>query len=398
MPLDPKGLLLKSAAVSGVDQAIKYVHTIEPNSPANKPGGASDQYIREVYRLYAESGINPELTVAQWAVETGAGTDDLWLERLNPAGLGVTDDRDFGYTWATPAKAARGHVVHLTGYVDGYNRGVRKYLADDPRYLLLLGTDYAGTARTVADLEGTWATDKEYAEKIAWRVEGIRNADDTRPDPPAGDIVFGKCPRPAWVDRQIPDRNNWAWNDLGPRGLRGITYHRMLGTLWGTDGWFRGGGGGSGLTDFGVDNNTGEMLLWNDYLGRPGKGISPNRAGWASGPWENPPGDGRALVAKYGVNAINRDLVSIEIAGNYDSPIKPPAYREIVRLSAYLADQAKIPYTDYPYNPHTGLVFTYTHNEFQNHKACPGHVVLGQVDTIIRETAAYMKIFQTGQK
>lgn len=171
MTLDPNKLLVKSQSLTTQEQARHYVRTIEPGSPTN----LADPYIQEVFRLYPEAGYSPEVVIAQWAVETGAGTSEYWQERLNPAGIGVTDGGDFGYEWKTPAAAAQGQVVHLSGYVDGYNRGLRKYLSQDPRYLLLLGTDYAQSVKSVADLTGKWATDPEYGDKIAWRIEGMRN-------------------------------------------------------------------------------------------------------------------------------------------------------------------------------------------------------------------------------
>jgi hypothetical protein len=214
--------------------------------------------------------------------------------------------------------------------------------------------------------------------------------------PPAGTVKFGLVPKPIWIDRQIPDANNWAWDNLGQRMVKGVVYHRQVGTNWGTDGWFRGGGGGAGLTDFGIDRNSGETLEWNSYLGLGRRGISPNRSGWASGPWENPPGDGRAFVSTYGTNAINRDLVSLEIDGWYDTPISKAGFDKIVHMSAYLADQKSIRWDGYPLNPHTGLTFTYTHNEFQGHKPCPGGVVLGQVGDIIAATKKMMQKYQQG--
>lgn len=209
-------------------------------------------------------------------------------------------------------------------------------------------------------------------------------------------VQFGNVPRPQWQERLIPDAQNRAWEAIGPRTVRGVVYHRMVGTLWGTDSWFRmiPGGGTAGLTDFGIDHNTGETLRWNDHTGKAHPGISANRSGWASGPWENPPGDGRAFVAKHGVAAINRDLVSIEIAGQYDSPLAPAAVERIAQLSAWLADQARVPWTAYPLNPATGLTFTYTHSEFQGHKPCPGAVVLGKLDEITARTKAILKAAQ----
>jgi hypothetical protein len=230
----------------------------------------------------------------------------------------------------------------------------------------------------------------------------------TTPQPPTGPtepspgqpggttLTFGRVPKPVWTDRQIPDANNWAWDNLGQRKALGVTYHRQVGWNWGTDGWFRGGGGGAGLTDFGIDCKTGETLEWNSYLGKGRPGISPNRAGHASGPWENPPGDGRAFVAKYGVNAINRDLVSLEIDGMYDTPIQAAGLKQIIHMTAYLADQQKIRWDTFPLNPNTGLVFTYEHGEFQAHKPCAGGVVRGHIPNIISGAADTMKRYQTG--
>jgi hypothetical protein len=219
---------------------------------------------------------------------------------------------------------------------------------------------------------------------------------DPPPGGPTGQVVFGRVAKPAWNDRQIPDANNWAWDNLGQRRVRGVTYHRQQGTNWGTDGWFRGGGGGAGLTDFGIDAFTGETLQWNDYAGRGRQGISPNRAGHASGPWQNPPGDGRAFVNAFGINAINRDLVSFEIDRYYEDPVKEAGVAAIVQLTAWLADQQKIRWDSFPLNPHTGLVFTYEHGEFQAEKPCCGVVVRNQIATYISRARDVLKSAQTG--
>jgi hypothetical protein len=394
MALDPRLILIKSVPLSSLRQAEQYV--------GDHNEGRNYRYVREVYRLAPTAGYNPEVMVAQWNLETDGGRSVHWRERNNPGAIGVTDSFDHKYVWDSPERAAQGHLVHLVGYVDGYRREVRKFLDYDPRYMLLLKTDWAATVVTVEDLTGKWATDPRYGEKIAERLSRLRatvvpvSPPPVVPPPPpsSGKIVFGRVPKPSWVDRQIPDRNNWAWDRLGQRLLRGVVYHRQVGTNWGTDGWFRGGGGGSGLTDFGIDHNTGEILQWNDYMGRGRPGISPNRAGWASGPWENPPGDGRAYVAKYGVSAINRDLVSLEIAGMYETPISDRGYQSVVNLSSFLADQAQVPWTNYPIVPSTGLPFTYTQSEFQNHKPCPGKVVLSLIPQIIQDTKNLLKKYQ----
>lgn len=179
MSLDPKSIALKNVSLATVDQAVRYVLTVEPS---NKPGGISEKFVREAYRLEKLSGISAEVQVSQWAVETGAGTSPAWVNKLNPAGIGITDGGDKGYSWPTPEKAAQAQAVHLCAYVDGYNRNLRSYLDQDPRYLLVLETDYAQSVKNVSDLTGKWATDPQYGDKIAFRLEGIRKT-TTGPGP-----------------------------------------------------------------------------------------------------------------------------------------------------------------------------------------------------------------------
>jgi|GEM_PF-1898336 len=209
-------------------------------------------------------------------------------------------------------------------------------------------------------------------------------------------MAFGNVPQPKWTERLIPDRNNSAWNNLGQRTVRGVVYHRMLGTLWGTDGWFRGGGGGSALTDFGIDHRTAETLRWNPHDGTAAAGVSPNRAPWASGPWESPPGDGVAFVSRYGINAINRDLVSIEISGNYGDALSDAATEQLALLTAWLADRAGVAWDTYPVNASTGMTFVFWHNEFTAQKPCPGDVVMAATPAVIDRTKAILRQYQAG--
>lgn len=154
--------------MTAVEQAVQYAR-----HQASQPD-KNERYVREVYRLYPESELSPELVVAQWDLETGKGSSQEWLTRNNPAGIGVTDGGDLGYSWPTPEDAAQAQVVHLSAYVDGYKRDLRRYLDDDPRYLLVLKSDWGQSVKTVADLTGKWATDPQYGQKIAGRLEQLR--------------------------------------------------------------------------------------------------------------------------------------------------------------------------------------------------------------------------------
>jgi hypothetical protein len=210
-------------------------------------------------------------------------------------------------------------------------------------------------------------------------------------------ITFGRVPPPPVAVRDIlapgVRANGDGWNAMNrDRRNFGVVYHRTVGrSIKGTGDWFH--NPGTGLTHYGVGAPTpdagpdGAVYQWVDPRSR----VSP----WASGPWENPPGDGRALVAKYGVEAINGDLIAIEISGLYDDPISAKTIGAVAAISAYWADQARVPYHQYPTNPGTGLVFTYWHSEFQAHKPCPGDVVRGNTDDIIQETKAILRRYQT---
>src|SRR5690349_18322664 len=82
----------------------------------------------------------------------------------------------------------------------------------------------------------------------AWRGLGPGSPP---PPVPHGAVTYGRVPVPPGLkNRIIPDAQTHAWDNLGQRVLRGIVYHRMLGTLDGTDQYFR--SGAAGLTDWGI--------------------------------------------------------------------------------------------------------------------------------------------------
>lgn len=201
------------------------------------------------------------------------------------------------------------------------------------------------------------------------------------------DLVFGNVKHPEYTRHIIW---NSAWDDLGPRHNYGVVYHRMLGSLMGTDQYFA--GGAAALTGYGTGHpgdHDGEIIMWCDPL--------TDRAPWASGPVIAPWGDGPAFVNAYGENAVNNDLIAIEISGNYDDPISQTTIETVAALTAYWADQARIPWNQYPIHPVTGLTYTYWHQEFTGpqEKICPGSVVMANTQAIIDRTQAILKAAQT---
>ena len=127
-------------------------------------------YIAEVYRLAPLVGLDPAVAVAQSALETGWWQSPAWGQHLNPAGIGITSPDDTSATWANGADAARAQIVHLYLYAAGPippDHPLAPYIALDPRYDAALSAGRAGSARAIADLAGSWATDPQYAQSIA---------------------------------------------------------------------------------------------------------------------------------------------------------------------------------------------------------------------------------------
>lgn len=209
-------------------------------------------------------------------------------------------------------------------------------------------------------------------------------------------IVFGKVPRPPIQQRILSNQEavqGYGWDNLGKRNPKFIVLHRMVGTLWGTDGYFRDPNVPS-LTDFGlgiesVDGaaNAGKILQWNDYTGY--------RSGWASGPVNGAYGDGLAIVNKYGINAVNRDGISIETSGT-DQPLDDKSWWSLVHLCAYLIDEMKVPYTSLPKNPHTDINVLIWHNEFTNGtgKQCPFTWMRNNTNRLYLDIIEFLKPYQ----
>jgi hypothetical protein len=190
----------------------------------------------------------------------------------------------------------------------------------------------------------------------------------------------------------------------------GVCQHSMVGTLWGTDDYFRRGQDSSGLTDYGIGGSTdgaqwdGVIFRWNDPLGRAATAdvdgtrsrVSANRAGWANGGSDGLEGDGPLFVRTLGVGAINRDLVSIERSdgGNTNTPISAKQFESICALTAYWFDQAQVPYDAFPLNPRFGIVTHLLHLEFAT-KNCPFPPVTSRIDEIQARVRQILKTAQT---
>jgi hypothetical protein len=127
-------------------------------------------YLMEVYRLAPLVGIDPAIVVAQSAHETGWWQSPAWTDHLNPAGIGITGSDVTSPSWESGEAAARAHLVHLFLYAAGPippGHPLEPYISLDPRYDAALAAGRAKSATSLADLTGFWATDPDYAGRVA---------------------------------------------------------------------------------------------------------------------------------------------------------------------------------------------------------------------------------------
>ncbi len=188
---------------------------------------------------------------------------------------------------------------------------------------------------------------------------------------------------------------------LGPRTLRGIVFHRALSGDGGAQGvadWLKR-SDVQGLTDLVIDHRSGAWIRINEITG-----TNRDMAGWANGPYQSgvASDDARAFVAKfggtYGASVINTDLESVEVSGNYDTPISEACKAGLVQWTAARAQQLGCTSDSFPVSSKTGLTVIYAHREFcgEIYKSCSGTVVwdfingemINRVKTLLRAAEA----------
>jgi len=358
-----------------------------------------DKFINTVWDRSKKMGIRPEIPYGQWCDETDVGKSEYWVKNRNPGGLRITYPGEPSKTWASGHEAALGMLHRLSLYIYGKEHAaIKDGRPHDPLADEVGKAGYLGIVDVLNDLSGRWAQNPAYGQQIKDHLNAAFPKGDDKGGAVADPVLtFGKVPHPAYQNRQIWKTEGVGMNNLGKRTVKGVSWHRILGSLWGTDGFFRDPSVGA-LTDYGVGvtaqdgaAHDGEILRWNDPLGY--------QSGWASGTYseQHAYGDGAAFVNKYGVNAINRDRASIEISGFQTTALSPKAKEAIAGITAYWADQARIPWQVFPTVPEDGFSFVVWHEEFGpdlGQKKCPFQVVKDATPELIEMTAQIMKKYQ----
>jgi hypothetical protein len=371
---------------------------------------AVNAYIDEVYRLCGPDDMpDAGIVIAQSVHET---TDQgrpwfsyWWRQRLNPAGIGITGDtnqNNASHTFGSGAEAAQAQVAHLLLYATGNIDRGGLVPAADPRYdAYVEAFGHTAQATRIGDLgSGRWAADPNYAAGIVDKGNAVfPDAPDAKL--PKGTVIFGRVPLPPMEIRDIPSRDNTAWDDLGQRTVRAICWHRSLGSHQGNDQFFRQQANAQqtrqgALTDYGIgvaaqDGNAlaGVIYRWNDPKGR--------RSPWANGPVSGAYGDGAKFVDRYGINTVNRDCTSVEVSGFQTTPLDEKSRQALCALTAYWADQYGVSWETFPLIPSEGnRSFVIWHQEFTigTGKECPFQVVIDETNALIERTRAILKQHQ----
>jgi hypothetical protein len=150
-------------------------------------------YLRTLWTLCGQLGLDALVLAAQWDLETDTGRSEWWVERRNPAGIGVTGDpaqNEASQSWPDGEAAAYGHVAHMVAYVWGPGWKIvwpaewPSPLEADRRFHAPIDAGYH--AERLSDLNGTWAIDPQnnYDGKLAARanriVDAVRRARSAR--------------------------------------------------------------------------------------------------------------------------------------------------------------------------------------------------------------------------
>lgn len=388
------------------------------------------QYVETVYAKAGAFGLDPAVVVAQWLEETDDANSPRWLNDRNPAGIGIpTAGTAQPFPIADGAAAAMLHLACLAMLAGTTGSGVQ-LSKDAAAWVTTVWSKHcaeAGVVRTIAQLcrrytassgfaAATWAWDPNYAQAVCDRGNAafgaslpdaggvppvVTPAPAPAPEPapaPALNMAKGLIPFPAFTDSLVLDSETDAYDLLGQRSVCAFVFHRMLGTLNGTDAYFH--NHAPGLTDFGQDSESGAVLRWNDPDGSGYPGVSPNRTPWASGPYNangDAYGDGVKLAERFGINGVNRNALSWEISGSYTDPWSDAAIAVCAQALAANAHDYGIAWHDFPYIPAEDRNFTVFHQEIcgPKEKICPGPVVMGAIDAVIAAAKAIMQRAQT---
>jgi hypothetical protein len=130
-------------------------------------------YARHIISLYQQEchfeGVRVSVAFCQMCLETGflSFPGMVSIEQNNFCGYGVTSNSVIGEKFPSVRTGVRVHVQHLKAYGTAESTN-RRCIDSRRRYVSL------GSAQTVNDLTGRWATDPDYGEKLCSLIARLR--------------------------------------------------------------------------------------------------------------------------------------------------------------------------------------------------------------------------------
>ncbi len=140
------------------DELVSFFISSNPDADVNKVIRLAKLYVSEA----DEEGVNSDAAFVQMCLETGfLRFGGLVTEDMNNfCGLGAINESQRGLVFETEQLGVRAHIQHLHAY--GCTSVLKNDLVD-PRYKYVIPR---GKAPTIFELAGTWASDKQYGNKL----------------------------------------------------------------------------------------------------------------------------------------------------------------------------------------------------------------------------------------
>ena len=159
--------LIAAPGVKSATQLTNFFLANNPQSDKKKIKKLATYYVHEG----AYEGINSDVAFVQMCLETGflryGGL--VTADMNNFCGLGSIDSTNRGERFATPQLGVRAHIQHLHAY--GTTVPLKGKLIDN-RYKYV---QPRGKAPDIFGLSGTWASDKQYGDKLYGLLVKLNN-------------------------------------------------------------------------------------------------------------------------------------------------------------------------------------------------------------------------------
>lgn len=151
-----------------IRQMAKFLMKRNPDLDIEFAVKLAATYVKESEK----EGVNAEVAFAQMCLETAYFKygNQVKQNQNNFAGLGATDDGAAGNAFPTMEIGVRAHIQHLKAYAsqDALNEDLV-----DKRFKYVR----RGSAPTIFDLAGKWASDRRYGYKIQRILRRLYQAD-----------------------------------------------------------------------------------------------------------------------------------------------------------------------------------------------------------------------------